>query len=476
MKRFTPPHQSAHVAPNTSVLLALSGGADSRALLHLLAQDAGRHGYALHLAHVHHGIREGEADRDETFCRELAAAYGCPIHVLHTDVPAIVAQTGESPEMAGRRVRYAYFAELMQEHHIPLLATAHHADDNMETVLLRLADGSSSTGLCGIAPAHPFAGGTLVRPLLGVTRRDILAYCEKNHLTYVTDSTNADTAYARNRVRAEIIPAMEHIVPHPQMQILRTCYTLREDDDYLFTLARDLHTKARLPDGSLRLDVLQGAPPPLLRRALLLALREQTAPPTHRLQLCHLDALSQLVARARGMTDLPGDLRATADGHTLRWSQKSAQAPPVASLFLPLTEGTHHLPQLGITLTLTADLPFTATFSCRNDAQSEKFLKNPQNVYNPFIHDTLTFDTIMKGAYFRLRKEGDLLLLRGMHRKVRKLQNAAGIPPALRERVPLLCDEAGVVWVPFVGARDDVSTKDKSAPRYTLHLSVGETE
>ncbi len=464
MTHFIPPHQLANIVPPQGVLLALSGGADSCALLHLLADDAKNKGYALHLAHLHHGIRGTEADRDESFCRTLASHYGLPLHVDHVDVPSLAKESGESEEMAGRRARYAYFAQLMQQYHLPLLATAHHADDNLETVLVRLVSGSATAGLGGIAPVRPFEGGYLVRPLLQATRAEIEAYCEQNALSYVTDSTNADTAYLRNRLRAEIAPALQSIAPQLQSRLLNTCAALREDDDYLNTLAADLCDKAHTPDDALLLSVLQQAAPPLQKRVLLTALRRLS--PDARIQHCHIEALCRLVSQGHGQTCLPSDIRASADGQTLRFLPHQAEPSPLpVSFCAPLQIGTQHLSALDICVTLCQN----PTDGTDNAPTNQENAKNPQNVYNPFIYDTLTFDTISEDAYFRLRQQGDTLLLGGMHRKIRKLQNAAHIPPALRERLPILCDAQGVLWAPFVGARDGVRTLPG---KYLLQLTV----
>ena len=448
MKEFISPHRLAGVASHTGVLLALSGGADSRLLLDLLSDDAKEHGYTLQLAHVHHGIRGSEADRDEQFCRELSAHYHCPLHVLHADVPALAAQSGESLEMVGRRVRYRYFASLMEQHDLPLLATAHHADDNLETMLLRLASGTSATGLAGIAPVQRFGNGHLVRPILNATRRRVIELCRDRQLSYVQDSTNADTAYGRNRVRADVVPALEQLAPGIHQRALRTAAYLREDDAYLHQLADAARQDATTPHGTLHLSALRALPSPVLRRLLLHTLHEHASEES-RIQGCHLDALCHLVACAHGSTDLPGGLCAVADGDELRLTPRSAPSSPPPALSLPLCSGTHSLPSLGVTLRVE---------QIREDeTQSEQnanLRKNPQNVYTPFIHDTLTFDTIDHEAYFRLRLDGDQLLMGGMHRKIRKLQNAAGMPPSLRERLPLLCDSRGVLWVPFIGRRD----------------------
>ncbi len=468
MEQFLSPHSLSSAPLHTPVLLALSGGADSRALLHMLADDAQRRGYTLHLAHVHHGIRGSEADRDLAFCRSLAEQYGCPYHTHHADVPALAKAAGISTEMAGRRVRYQFFARLMRELDIPLLATAHHADDNLETLVLRLVTGSSTTGLGGIAPTQPFESGTLVRPLLPFTREQILKYCVQNHLSYVTDSTNAELTYTRNRIRAEITPALMQLAPHPQRQLLRTCAYVREDDAYLQSLATAAYTAALTPDGALSLEALRSTPPPLLRRLLVHALRQEVREDC-RLQGIHLDALLHLIDASHGRVDLPAKRSALADGKTLQFLATPKEEPPPVFPMLPLQEGTYTYPQLGFTLTVERLDPAQA-------AAAHKISKNPQNVYNPFIHDTLTFDTIDRSAYFRLRAEGDRLLVGGLHRRVRKLQNRCGIPPALREHLPLLCDAQGVRWVPFIGERDGVPSSsppaDAHAVRWCLHLYV----
>jgi tRNA(Ile)-lysidine synthase len=382
------------------------------------------------------------------------------------NVPQLAKERGISPEMAGRQARYQFFARLMQQYDIPLLATAHHADDNLETVLLRLTGGSAATGLSGIAPMQPFVSGSLVRPLLQATRQEILTYCEQHGLDYVTDSTNADTAYLRNRVRAELTPALQHLTPHPQRQLLRSCAMLREDDQYLYSQARQALAAAKTPQGSLLLSVLQQTPLPLLRRLLLSEIYEH-ATSDCRVQSAHVDALLHLVTCRHGRADLPAGLCAIADGQTLTLAPAASTPPLPAFEPLPLQQGCFPFPERGFTLTVTrlgADAPLPDSV--------HKISKNPQNVYNTFIRDTLSFDTIVQDAYFRPRAAGDLLLLRGMHRKVRKLQNQAGIPPALRHRLPVLCDERGILWVPFVGVRDDFPVVPPESAEYLLTLSV----
>ena len=200
--------------------VALSGGADSTLLLELtlraLLRRFGADGRARMVAiHLHHGIRGEEADRDLDFCRALCARRGVELVADRADIPALAAAAGESQETVARRERYALFRRVMTEKGIPILLTAHHADDNLETVLERLLRGSGTRGMGGIPPSRGLEGAseacplTVCRPLLEWTRRDILAACEELGLDYVTDSTNLEGDCTRNRIRHGVIPVLE---------------------------------------------------------------------------------------------------------------------------------------------------------------------------------------------------------------------------------------------------------------------------
>ena len=172
LKGFRQPHLLAGMPADTPVAVALSGGADSVALLLLLRDRPG-----LCAVHVHHGIRGAEADRDLAFCRALTARLSVPLYELFVDAPARAREMGESLETAAREARYAAMSALLAEKSIPLLATAHHADDQLETMLQHLLRGSGTRGLCGIPARRSLADGILVvRPLLAVPKADILAF------------------------------------------------------------------------------------------------------------------------------------------------------------------------------------------------------------------------------------------------------------------------------------------------------------
>lgn len=201
------------------MLIALSGGADSVALL-LMMQERGK---AEACAHCNFHLRGNESDRDEEFVRRLCEERGIRLFVKHFDTQTEAARTGESIEMAARRLRYDWFAELCLEHGFKEVAVAHHLNDNAETVLLNLVRGTGLNGLTGMAEERP----GVVRPLLSLSRHEILDYLRQKGQTYVTDSTNTDTHYRRNKLRHEVLPLLREMNPQIDRTLHETALRLQ---------------------------------------------------------------------------------------------------------------------------------------------------------------------------------------------------------------------------------------------------------
>ena len=173
---FRSPALLSGMSEDTPILVGLSGGADSSALLHMLSVYRKQSGAKIYAAHVNHGIRGAEADRDEEFCKEYAGSLGVEIFVLRADVPALAKERGESVETAARGLRYSYFEQIMRENNIPILATAHNANDNLETVIFNIARGSGLSGVCGIPECRRTNHGIVIRPILSMEKREIIEY------------------------------------------------------------------------------------------------------------------------------------------------------------------------------------------------------------------------------------------------------------------------------------------------------------
>ena len=210
------------LTPGEAVLVALSGGADSTALLRALLLL----GYPVRAFHLNHCLRGAEAERDEAFCRSLCARLQVPLTVSRADIRAESVQRGESIETAARHIRYERLFAAAGEGRI---ATAHTADDSVETVLFHLARGTGPEGLTGIPPVR----GQLVRPLIETTRADVEDFLRQLGQDYVTDSTNADDRYTRNRIRHAVIPVLREINPALPDAVTRLSGLLRQDNAYL---------------------------------------------------------------------------------------------------------------------------------------------------------------------------------------------------------------------------------------------------
>lgn len=207
----------------SKVIVGTSGGADSVALLHILKQL----GYQCIVAHCNFHLRNDESDRDELFVQEFASELALEYHKIDFDTEKNAQTNKVSIEMAARDLRYNWFEKLRVELCAEAIAVAHHADDNVETLLMNLTRGTGLRGMTGI----PVRNGAVIRPLLGCTREEIINYLKSNGLNYVTDSTNLKNDYVRNRFRNQIIPIFEEINPAFRQTISDTINRFEEIEE-----------------------------------------------------------------------------------------------------------------------------------------------------------------------------------------------------------------------------------------------------
>ena len=448
-------------------LVAFSGGADSRLLLELtvralLERDGEEGRRKVIAAHLHHGIRGEEADRDLAFCQRVCHDLGVELICQRVDVPALAAASGESLETAARRARYSFFEEILATRRIPVLMTAHHADDNLETVLERLLRGSGTRGMGGIPPLRLMgAAGThmavVYRPLLEWTRRDILAVCRELGLDYVTDSTNLETDCLRNRIRHTVIPALEDIagIDAPQRAALRMSRNLREDDDFLTGMAeRRVYAESNTHESRMELTELRELHPATTKRILALLyrdalLRHGMGEAQDSLAAVHLEALLELIAKGvpESSLSLPRGMEARIRGN---WLSIRPVEPPSELPAEPVILGEGRT-VWGDGVTVTVEV-------------------------SPVPLSPLKGEKVFASAVFppsrplpllaRKRQAGDSIRSHGMTKKLKKLLNEKEIPPHLRDRVPLICLPNGSpdgepLWFPAAVFRDGYPAPDE---------------
>lgn len=313
--------------PGARIVAAVSGGADSSALLLALAQLREELGIALHVGHLHHGLRGVDADEDLLFVQDLASRLGIPFTAGRADVPADMARSRISEELAGRRARYAFLCSLARQIGADRIATGHTADDQAETVLMRVLRGTGTEGLTGIPPVgtapDPQGGAHVltIRPLISVSRAEAVEYCRAHGVDFRTDSCNLKPDPLRNRIRTELIPLLQQRYNVNVTSALARLADVAREENALLEHLTDEAWQAALdaaPEGELVLR-LSGLPGhrALLRRLVRRALLQLN--PDH---VPHYSAVERVVqaveAGSAPRFDMEGGLCAEVRGGRLR--------------------------------------------------------------------------------------------------------------------------------------------------------------
>ena len=403
------------LAPGSHVLVALSGGADSTALLCFLLEAAKRYPLSVSCAHVEHGIRGKASEDDCTFVHALCKEKAVPLYTAHVDAPAYSRMHGCGIEDAARRLRYAFLYETADAIGADVIALAHHAGDQAETVLMHAMRGSDMKGLC----AMRYRSGRLIRPLLDEAPDMLRAYLVSIGQAWREDESNADTAYLRNRIRRDILPQMEAAAPGTGGALRRLSRAAQRDEDYFIRQLNTLNLhKIPLTDGiAARKDALSELHPALCSRALV-----------------HLMDCAGIAPQCADVIDAIMDALGTSDA------------------VINLSGGAHAF--VGETY-----LCLTRADAAANDVP----LNVPGYTQTPFggfeVRLALEGETgdgkreqcvplrLLEGACVSSRREGDTMVPFGRNTpvKLKKLMIDAHVERAMRRSVPLVRDSAGNV-------------------------------
>lgn len=412
------------------ILCAVSGGRDSVCLLDCLWQLGRHQGFTVAAAHLNHGMRP-TAQRDEELVRALCAERDIPFYAERVEVYTLCDTWHLTVEETGRRARYDFLRRTARAIGADCIATAHHREDQVETVLLQLLRGTGTQGLTGIPPVRD----GIIRPLLDTPRAAIDDYIAEHNLPYVTDETNLDTHYARNRLRLEIMPQLLTINPAASEHIARTAEILRRENDYL-----DAQAAALLPDTGtvVRCDALLAAPEALRPRMLrLLTGRLPTGKKDY--TAAHYQALEAL-CRTGGMLSLPGGAQAVCRGGELSLTMIDSNAAPEET---PLHMGENLVGAWRITLSPT---PLPDALALRSGEYTVRRWRRD---------DRLTLPE-SRGA-----------------RSLKRIFSERGIPTERRDTVPVLCRGGTAAAVPHIGI-DRLSLPED--PGDTIYITVKTTD
>lgn len=408
------------IMPEKSVLVGLSGGADSAALTHALCSLSEKYGFKVYAAHVNHGLRGDTAKRDEDFSRSLAKALGIEFFCLHAEVREKAKKRGISEELAGREVRYEYFGLLMNENGIDSAATAHHKNDNAETILMNFMRGSGLKGLCGI----PYRRGRIIRPLLDVTREEIEKYCTDNGIEYVTDETNLDSVYTRNKVRNILIPEIERLInPSFSDTVTKNSAVLSQEEDYISS-ETDRHYSSLVSDNSIGTKELTQLHPAIAMRLIRKLISGHCG--TEDISSVVISAVLSLAKRNRtgSKSDIARGVYAAVEYNRLYIRKKTEKAE--AFDYRLNIGGGQYIPEMGCMV--------ECCYAEERKKDGWEYFSLPDNISEIRI---------------RSRRAGDKFIPSGMtgFKKVKEYMINEKIPAAERDRVGIVTFDEAIAWI-----------------------------
>lgn len=390
------------------VTIALSGGADSVSLLYALLSIKDELGITVNAAHLNHLIRGDEAERDQKFVTDLCEKLGVTLFCEKADVPKIAKENGISLELAARQVRY----EFLERVATGKVATAHTASDNLETMIFNLARGTSLKGLCGI----PTKRGIFIRPLILCTRQNVEDYCKQNNLSFVTDSTNLCDDYSRNKIRHNVIPVLKGINSSAEESALRTSQSLMEDNSYLENISEEILFK-NLCDNGLSVKDCENIAPAIFKRVI--KRNFEILFPEVMLDSRHINDIYSICLCGVGKINLPSNVYAVVKNGYLSYEDE--------------------------------EIKNTVNFAVK--------VTENENVNNLFSNNVIDCDKIIGKWILRTRTVGDEIRLhkRGVTKTLKKLFTENKVPNELRDKIPVIADEKGVIWVYGMGVCERVA-------------------
>ncbi|QDQ00597.1 tRNA lysidine(34) synthetase TilS [Lysinibacillus fusiformis] len=445
------------------LLVAVSGGVDSMTLLHYFVKTKEQWGIKIEAVHVDHMLRGEASAEDRAFVQRYCNKYGIILHATAIPIPEIMALENGNSQLICRRERYRYFGEVMQKTMATKLVTAHHADDQLESVLMALTKNATMNSMQGIRPQRFFEGKSLIRPFLTVTKTELREYLQKQGLDYREDASNNKDNYVRNRFRHHVVPLLEVENPRVAEQVSHFTQHLQEDEAFLMTLAQESFSKIMKRNNenmySMEIATFQLVPVALQRRLILILLNYLYKDSNTIQSYALLTSLLKLCEATAGYAEvhLPEGLMAVRSygKFTIQKNESFAGQTAAEKQIISTTNGWITLTN-GIRLCLVK-LPELSTELLTDTAQL--FYFNASKLTLPL--------------YVRARKEGDRMLLKGMDqpKRLSRLFIDEKIPLNERNSWPLLITQSDEV-VAVIGVRMGVFFSTTAQPNDDTVLIV----
>lgn len=432
--------------PGDRIVIAVSGGVDSTLLLHIMKELAcdPHLGHTLICAHLHHGLRGEEADRDAEFVQSLAKELDIPFELGHADVYSYMKETGKSLELAAREVRYVFLRDVARKYEAAAVALAHHADDQAETVMMRLLRGSGLSGLAGMRFKRQEKNVELIRPLLRIYKTDLLRACQESGIAFVEDSSNRQTDFTRNAIRLDVLPFLGQYNGQLPESLNRLAELASAEDDYLQQETLRLYEQiVRQENGYPAFEIsgfneLHVA----LQRRLIKLILNYLPLRTDESDFVKIEAIRQGTVQPRPSTwslDLGSGVKCLREYGTIRFVSAAVESQIPHYTYL-----VEQLPAEVPIAGMGQSLRITRLMVDRNEAR----VAADSNDEAKFDADELVYPLTV-----RSRLPGDVMKVMGLNgsKKVKDIFIDAKIPPSLRSRIPVVTDAAGrILWIPGV--------------------------
>ncbi|MFD3448323.1 tRNA lysidine(34) synthetase TilS [Microbacteriaceae bacterium 4G12] len=441
---------------HTTVVIAVSGGSDSLALLHYFLERKKQDALQLIVAHVDHMFRGEESKQDLIYVKQLCEQLDVICEAKQIDVTAYQKEHQLSAQVAARECRYAYLKTIMKKYGADYLALGHHGDDQIETILMRLVRGSTPKGYAGILAKRSFGQGEMIRPLLAVTKEEIESYCERKKIIPRIDPTNKKETYTRNRFRKHVLPCLKKENPHVHERFQAFSRFIQEDEDYLQELAfQKMNKVIKKQDKnniSMSIPAFQSLPMPLQRRGIQLILNylyEYRLPSS--LSSIHIEQVLAFLKRTHpsGSLDFPEGLK------VIRTYEECCFG---------------FLEDKNLPFSYTLQIPGKVILP-NGDEITACISKGFPEVYNSSVFVGL-YDAFSMPLTVRSRKEGDRITIKGMNgtKKIKAIFIEEKVPKINREEWPVVCDaEGNIVWLPLLRrCASAISPKEANESSYIL--------
>ncbi|MBW2596638.1 MAG: tRNA lysidine(34) synthetase TilS [Deltaproteobacteria bacterium] len=442
--------------PGDRVGIAVSGGADSVALLYELSILADEYDLALFILHLNHGIRGEESDRDEAFVVELAGSMGIPADSERVSIPELIEKKGGSLEDICREERYAFFERMSQKHGLNKIALGHNLNDQTETVIMRFLRGSGLEGLKGFLPVRD---GIYIRPLIDSTREEIISFLEERDIRFVTDSSNADDIHLRNRIRNILVPELKASYNvRLEENISRTADILRLEDDFIRGSVEEIIADWKIDRGNARINIRKLKKlHPALQWRLIKTVLENRSPARNGIGYLHVKSVVDLVEglRPNASVDLPFNLRAEREYDELIISQGEDRSPDTPKKYSP--DGREDC-NFSYTVEIPGSVNIVETGGKMVLDVIDADEANIQSDNSVFMdYNSISFPLVVRNI-----RAGDRIQPLGMKgtKKISELLIDKKIPKAGRKSISLLVDRKSVLWVPGVKLSDRVRITD----------------